>query len=152
LGGGTRKPEPMGRLARALRWGGGIAGGFVHPALAAPGSALGGMLSRWLGAGDYTVSNNSIVNGSGNIIPSMHDNSLSTVIRHKEYLGDVITSGSANTFTVASYPINPGMISRFRGYPLLPSSMRSIPFWVPYSILIPHPLMPLTVLIQHWGL
>lgn len=123
----TKKPNPqktaaqdLGILARALRAGGtalgaGV-GSFFGPAGATSGAgignSLGASLSRWLGAGDYTLRANSLVTKAAKGVPVMHFGGESTLVRHREYVGDV-TTGGINTFTANAYPINPGISAIF---------------------------------------
>jgi hypothetical protein len=98
---------------------GSLGGGAVGTLIGMPsagasvGSGMGAALSKWLGSGDYTVSQNSIVSSlkaSGNI-PSMHKNDQTVVIRHKEYLGEL---KSSTDFTVQyQLELNPGMANTF---------------------------------------
>lgn len=78
------------------------------------GNSLAGALSRWIGAGDYSINNNSVVQRSlkaASSIPSMHSDAQSVVVRHKEYLGEILSS---QTFSVQqSYPLNPGISTTF---------------------------------------
>jgi len=86
---------------------GGPLGGFV-------GSSLGGIASTILGLGKYTVKKNSLqskVNAQG-MVPYMHSSNQSVIIRHREYVGDVIT-GNTNTFNSNSYALNPGLATSF---------------------------------------
>lgn len=117
----ARKAQPtvtkkeMTRLGAALRslgsLGGAAAGGLVGmpQSGASLGHSLGATISRWLGAGDYSVSSNSIVSRSlkgSDAIPSMHSQSQSVVIRHKEYIGEI---RSSTTFLVMdALQLNPG--------------------------------------------
>jgi len=82
----------------------------------APGKAVGGLIGRGAdalfqrisGHGDYKVSSNSIVSG---IDPPMFaKNGRGTIVRHREFLGD-ITGSTAFTSTV--FPINPGLGTTF---------------------------------------
>jgi hypothetical protein len=78
------------------------------------GNSLGASLSRWLGSGDYTVAENSIVQktlrGSDNI-PSMHRTDQTIVVRHREFL---TTLTSSSGFAVrAAFSLNPGLKSTF---------------------------------------
>jgi hypothetical protein len=80
------------------------------------GEGLGASLSKWLGSGDYALDSNSIVDRfrSSGQIPAMHSSNQSVIIRHKEYVGDVVSSSSANTFNVFnSYALNPGLSGSF---------------------------------------
>lgn len=78
------------------------------------GSSLAGALSRWLGAGDYTIGANTVVQrnlSASRSIPSMHNDSQSIIVRHKEYLGEV---RSSTAYSVQqSYPLNPGIQQTF---------------------------------------
>jgi len=79
----------------------------------AGGYSAGAGISRYLGFGDYTVSSNSLVDKSSNSVPMMHSVGTSVTVRHKEYLGDVLTSSTARQFRNLSYPINPGVPQTF---------------------------------------
>jgi len=102
----------------ALRLGGGALGGALGgPVGGAYGHSLGDTISKWLGTGDYKVAANSITkrvaNGSP-AIPLMHGSGQSIVVRHKEYITDIISSGTANTFQCSqAYALNPGLSSVF---------------------------------------
>jgi hypothetical protein len=79
------------------------------------GRDLGAALSRWLGTGDYSVRVNSLVTNSSASIPQMHKTGQSIVVRHKEYLCDVISgSGTPTEFTIGErFYLNPGLSSTF---------------------------------------
>jgi hypothetical protein len=108
------------RLGAALRALGGLGGSAVGGLIGMPaggasaGSSLGAALSRWLGSGDYTVGTNTIVNkvmkGSDSV-PAMHLNGQSIVVRHKEYLGEIL--GSEAFRVQQSFELNPGNSSTF---------------------------------------
>jgi hypothetical protein len=93
---------------------GGIAGGVLGgPVGAALGSAAGGIagnvFGKVTGLGAYQIKRNVLYEGAQ--IPSIsnkHRGQGATIIRHREYVADV-TSGATGTFTLASYPINPGI-------------------------------------------
>jgi len=111
-----QNPTAIGQAIRALGGlGGGVLGGYLGNASLgkAAGTALGAMVSKWLGQGDYVVTSNSLVNRfrtSGDI-PNMHRNGQSVVVRHREYITDVT---SAENFTVdLTVPLNPGLASSF---------------------------------------
>lgn len=78
------------------------------------GSSLGATISRWLGSGDYSVSSNSLVqrvqNGSP-AIPMMHAGGQTVVVRHKEYLGEILSSQNFQVRHV--YDLNPGLSYTF---------------------------------------
>jgi len=100
----------LGGVAGAV--GGGVLGG---PVGAAAGMALGkglvGSMAEFIGKGDYAIKANSIL-ASGQL-PGMHSNNLSIRVRHKEYIGDIITSGTANTFAIQQYALNPGLVNNY---------------------------------------
>jgi len=109
-------PTAIGAALRALGGiGGGALGGYLGNASlgGAAGTSLGAMVSRWLGQGDYTLNSNSLVarfKSSGDI-PNMHSNNQSIVVRHKEYVTDVLSSTAFASF--AQYPLNPGLSTSF---------------------------------------
>lgn len=87
------------------------------------GEALGGKIGKFLGGkaqelltslagfGDYTVEENSIMKGGMSppeIVNSF--NNQSTIIRHREYLGDITSS---QNFEIVKFPINPGQEGTF---------------------------------------
>lgn len=82
------------------------------------GGKLGGAISRLVGFGDYHVVNNTLTTvgkaiDPGQAVPSFGDLSMATRIRHREYIGDIITPSTPATFTLLAYPINPGMPQTF---------------------------------------
>lgn len=111
----TKRPEDkVTALGKALRGLGGLGGQLLGGALGnatvggAAGTAIGAQLSRWLGQGDYAISKNSIIKPT---VPEMHRSGQSVVIRHREYICEVIGSQS---FTVQRVlPINPGLEETF---------------------------------------
>lgn len=114
-----KKKKELTRLGSALRSLGGLGGGAIGSLVgmsssgAATGSSLGAALSKWLGSGDYQVSQNSMVTSlkASGSIPAMHKDGQSVIIRHREFLGEI--RGSVN-FTVQDvYPLNPGMSDTF---------------------------------------
>ena len=104
-------------LGQALRSLGSIGGTALGGMLGAPstggaiGSSLGGAISKWLGAGDYTVAKNTIVQRAAANIPMMHNTGQSVVVRHREFIA---TINGSNAFTVQNtLSINPGVASTF---------------------------------------
>ncbi|APG76511.1 hypothetical protein 3 [Hubei tombus-like virus 31] len=79
----------------------------------AGGYSAGAGISRYLGFGDYTVSQNSLVDKSSNSVPMMHSVGTSVTVRHKEYLGEISTSPNSKAFKSTAYPINPGVPQTF---------------------------------------
>lgn len=120
-------------IGQALRSLGGLGGGAIGGMFGSAGTgsnvgtSLGATISKWLGAGDYSVRQNSIVSSSlrgSSSIPMMHNVGQSITIRHKEYVCQVKSSvgfkvqrffllqpGDTNTFPWLS-----GVAVRFQQY------------------------------------
>lgn len=111
------QPSEIGKLIRLMGSTLGSAGGAMVGAPSAGGvvgSSLAGALSKWLGAGDYTVGSNTVVQrnlSASRSIPSMHNDSQSIIVRHKEYLGEV--KSSISYAVQQTYPLNPGIQQTF---------------------------------------
>lgn len=98
---------------------GGGAGGLIGEAFGPAGMAVGTMLGGKLGHlvekitgfGDYKIVSNSIMKGG--MSPPQVVNSFNKggfIVRHREYISEV----QAHTaFTIAGYPLNPGMAETF---------------------------------------
>lgn len=124
----TRVSKTRSQAGGAFRSGGSTLGGMLGTALGGPaGGALGGMLGRGAGAmfskllghGDYGVTNaaslskNSIVLSNSANIPQFGTGKVACNFRHREFLGDVISSGTVGAFQIETYPINPGLSKTF---------------------------------------
>jgi hypothetical protein len=109
--------QEIGFIGKALRGLGNLSGSALGGMVGMPqaggalGSSLGAAVSKWLGAGDYTVSKNSIVSKAANGIPLMHNTGQSVVVRHREFIGPI--SGSVDFTIQYNLTINPGMASTF---------------------------------------
>lgn len=107
------------KLSAPLSALGGIAGTAVGgPAGGALGTVAGNVLAQGIkaltGLGDYTVKQNVFSPGSPpSIVNRSSLPSGAIVVRHKEYLGDVLSAGSSNTFNLVSFDINPGLPQSF---------------------------------------
>jgi len=66
-------------------------------------------LSKWLGFGAYNIHQNTVI-GAGGTIPSMHSTKDSIIVRHREYVGDIVSS---TTFLSTAVPVNPGLSASF---------------------------------------
>lgn len=117
--GGAPKRTLMGT---ALRAGGGALGSYFGPVGAALGGKLGGAISKILGSGDYVVmgpGGEGVASGAMNRLsdhdqlPTFDYDQNGVVITHREYIGDIYSASTPNTFTINSYPINPGMRQTF---------------------------------------
>lgn len=134
------RPRPVGTSARAsyktktgsksgmFGTAGGAVGGMIGTALGGPaggmlGSTLGRLggaaLSSIFGHGDYEATNapalkaNNIVLANSAQAPQFGSGKVACKFVHREYLGDVFSSATANTFKIDSYPINPGQGKTF---------------------------------------
>lgn len=114
----AKKESEVTRLGYALRAMGALGGGKIGAYLgnpmagAATGTSLGAALSRWLGAGDYSIKSNSLVRQSPDgTIPAMHNNNQSIVVRHKEFVSEILSSTSFSVQRQLS--INPGQSVTF---------------------------------------
>lgn len=91
---------------------GGAMGNFV-------GRGAGALLSKIFGHGDYQVSNvqgikeNSLVVANAANIPEFGTGRVAVKFRHREFLGDVISSATVGEFKIDSYSINPGVSRSF---------------------------------------
>lgn len=79
------------------------------------GALLGHGIKWFIGKGDYKVKENILLeHGSGNMPPIINKNDgTGFTVRRCEYITDVISSSSANTFKLNSYEINPGLETTF---------------------------------------
>lgn len=118
----------LGKVIRQLgALGGGTLGSMIGQGTAgsAIGNSLGAAISRWIGAGDYSVSRNVLVERAASGVPMMHKTGQSIVVRHREFVG-TITGTSA--FTVSQYKINPGLTSTFPWLARLAESFQEYDF------------------------
>lgn len=110
----TKQVSAVGKALRAAgAWGGGALGSYIGaPVLGGSvGSQLGALTSKWLGFGEYMVSKNSIITRASTSIPGMHGDGQSITVRHKEYIGQLVSS---QDFKVQyELPLNPGMLTTF---------------------------------------
>lgn len=107
-------------LGKALRGLGGLSGGALGGMLgqssagSALGTGLGAAISRWLGAGDYVVKQNSVVNSSlraSNSIPMMHNAGQTITVRHKEFIATI--NGSSAFQVQRFFILQPGDTNTF---------------------------------------
>lgn len=90
---------------------GGLVGGLLGPGGAAVGAGIGGGIGGLIGLGSYKVNKNSLLNvGMGKDPPYVANTGGRTVIRHREFLGNIL---STTDFTNRVYHINPGLKDTF---------------------------------------
>jgi hypothetical protein len=90
-----------GLLATGLRAGGSYVGNTIAPGIGGEyGRSAGATVSRILGFGDYTVTRNTLKGA-----PMFGKGSRNIRIRHREFIGDMLSS---TTFDNNSFYINPG--------------------------------------------
>jgi hypothetical protein len=85
-------------------------GSVLGPAGSNVGMHLGNLIANWRGYGAYNVSKNSLFTAP---VPAMHSSNETTVIRHREYITDIQTSATANTFALQTFALNPGLVNTF---------------------------------------
>lgn len=97
---------------------GGVAGTYLGgPVGGAVGSFLGGKIGHLVeqitGFGDYKVVENSIMKG-GLSPPTVVNttNKGGVIVRHREYIGDVLATSN---FTLQTFTINPGLLNSLQG-------------------------------------
>lgn len=77
------------------------------------GAAVGKLLSKIAGFGAYTVSKNSLID-EGNSPAAMHSLSNSCVVRHREYICDIVSPAfNQGNFLNRTFAINPGLPGSF---------------------------------------
>lgn len=117
-----RVRRPAGPNTRYLSAGASVLGAGVGALLGGPaGSQLGAMIGGGLGSvvgavtglGRYQITSNAFLDAGPPMIVNRNNIPNSVLVRRREYLGEVITSSSVNTASIASYPINPGLSSTF---------------------------------------
>lgn len=77
------------------------------------GGWIGDKLGTLFGLGAYEVRKNSLTIPMGVDPPSMHTRSGDTIIAHREYITDIVTSATPGAFNLQSFAINPGLNSTF---------------------------------------
>ncbi len=103
----------LGQALRALGGAGGTALGtyFGAPTAGASlGTGLGAAVSRWLGAGAYTVNSNSVLTEAPSV-PAMHSEGQSITVRHKEFIATIV--GSSGFTVQREIVLNPGLRASF---------------------------------------
>ena len=85
-----------------------IGGIFGAPVL---GRHAGSMIGSLFGSGDYKIESNSIIQGASQEVPSFKGGN--TVVRHREYIKDIVTSSVAGQFQNETFRINPGLAATF---------------------------------------
>ena len=118
-------PGPWGRIGSAT--GGMIGSALGTPyGLGKPASMIGKKLGSYLhyigkifGSGDYVtssagVNSNILMHGNdSHQIPSFGSGKQEVRIRHREYLGDILSSNVAGAFNLQSFALNPGLDASF---------------------------------------
>ena len=74
------------------------------------GKWLGGAVDRFVGTGDYSIERNTVLRPG--TVPAMHSSSTTTLVRHREYIADVV-SNTGTAPTITTYTLNPGLTATF---------------------------------------
>lgn len=117
-----RRSPTRGSLGRtALTTIGSLAGRGIGALVGGPtgsqiGSSIGGFIgdsaSTILGMGAYSIKSNTVISDASQV-PAMHSHNETIRVTHREYIGDVYSSGTAGAFKINSYSINPGLHQSF---------------------------------------
>jgi hypothetical protein len=93
-----------------------VGGYFGGPMGAAVGGRVGSYVGKSInavtGLGSYKILSNSLMPGAPRVINRNHRGNA-TIMRHREYVADIVSSSVANTFSVATYPIQPALDNLF---------------------------------------
>lgn len=114
-----RKAIPDGSFSRLGATAGGMLGGATALGPAGgivgskAGSYLGGKLAQILGFGDYQVVGNSLMKTGtalpeGMEVPTFGNGRHETVIRHREYIKDIVVPADPTAFSLERFKINAG--------------------------------------------
>jgi hypothetical protein len=102
---GLSRALPQGTFSRL----GGAAGGAMFGKYGNQiGQTAGQMVAGITGMGAYNVNQNSLLLPEGSPVPTFANMSQATIVCHREYIKDVIGPATGATFTLDSFPINPG--------------------------------------------
>jgi hypothetical protein len=128
-----RRVIPTGTFSRM----GNAAGGFAGARLGGSGGAmigktlggkLGNLVSQAVGFGDYHVKKNTLISSGGGDPPVINNGLRSNIIRHREYVCDILSSPTAGAFNIQSFPVNPGMSVTFPWLSSIASSYQEYMF------------------------
>lgn len=135
------KSAPSNSIGRAL---GSLGGSLLGGVVGGPGGAvLGAGIGQQVGAvaqdlfrnitgyGAYQVKSNTIIGAGAHDPPMMHGAGSCVRIRHREFIRDITSSSSANTFNATSLAINPNIAAAF---PWLANIAGNFQEWVPLGI------------------
>lgn len=120
--------------------GGGILGGIVGgPPGVVAGSGIGGevgsiaqdLFRNLTGFGAYDIKTNTLIGAGGQDPPMMHGAGSCIRIRHREFVRDIVSHGTANTFKVETFAIQPNISSTF---PWLANIAGNFQEWVPLGV------------------
>jgi len=108
------KPKKLRFGGRFKGWSG-KAGGAIGAYLGGPlGSTIGTRAGDWFGKisglGDYKINKNTLLTGQ---LPVFNSADNSVTLSHREFIGDVVSSGTAGSFDIKSYVINPSNHATF---------------------------------------
>jgi len=119
LGGKAKAPKRSTNSALGTAIGTAIGAALGGPAGAGIGGMVGNAGGRFMssifGHGDYGVSNvgaikqNNIALSNSAQAPQFGSGKVACNFTHREFLGDVFSSATANTFKIDSFPLNPGL-------------------------------------------
>lgn len=106
----SAKPAKKKKGFNAVKLGKSI-GGLFGSEGASIGKQAGLLFRQLTGFGEYKVARNSLATTDS--LPMFANSRHGTVVRHREFLGDVITDAKAGNFKITSYPIQPALVETF---------------------------------------
>lgn len=117
--GGLAISPPIIPSGGGRKWYGGILPGlgtaagtyFGGPVGGVLGGLAGSLFSKVTGFGDYKVASNTILTGTDP--PVFASSGRGTIIRHREFLQDITTASTANTFNIQGFNINAALPGTF---------------------------------------
>jgi len=106
----SKSPSQSTFNSESAKYGSELASSLGVPAII--GKGIGGLVGKIFGLGDYEVKENSVVSSveKGSQVPIMHSEKDSVIVRHREMLGNVMSS---TAFSQVTYAMNPGLRRSF---------------------------------------
>lgn len=87
-------------------------GNLFSPSVGKVGAEAGRLFRQLTGFGDYKINQNTLMSGQDSL-PMFATSRTATHIRHREYIGDVVTSSVIGQFKIDTFPIQPGLSQLF---------------------------------------
>jgi hypothetical protein len=126
------KMRPAGNGFAAVTQGALTGASIGNSLLPGIGGAVGGLLGAGAGllyktisgSGAYTIKENTLIRAAP--VPSFGPSCIR--IRHREYIGDIISSSTAGAFSLTSFALNPGLVLSFPWLALIAANYEEYKF------------------------